>query len=320
MNRISSIDPFRIGFDDLEMIFESDDRGLLEELAQAARDTTRQYFGRVLTLYAPLYISNYCQNRCVYCGFHGGRTEVERKKLRPDEIEAECAALARSGIQSCLILTGESRLHSPPAYIEAAVSVAARYFPSVSLEVYAMETEEYNRVYRAGVDGVTMFQETYDRKRYAELHPAGPKKDYDYRLNAPERIAEAGIRQIGMGALLGLAEWRAEVPRLFRHVRYLEKKYPGVEYTLSFPRIRPVSHDDRRYFPVSDLDMVKIIAVGRLLFPSGGDQSFHEGRPGVQGPHHRPRRHQDVGRLNDDRRRIRRVWRGTRYGRPVRGP
>jgi len=133
-----------------------------------------------------------------------------------------------------------------------------------------METEEYRELYRAGVDGVTMFQETYDRKRYEELHLAGPKKDYDYRVNAPERMAAGGIRHIGMGALLGLAEWRIEVSRLFRHVRYLERKYPGVEYTLSFPRIRPVARDDRRYFPVSDLDMVKIVSVGRLLFPRAG--------------------------------------------------
>lgn len=260
----------RLTMDDIDAVFQSDDRGLLEDLAQAAREVTQRQFGRVLTLYAPLYISNYCQNRCVYCGFHAARTEVVRKKLSPVEIEAECAALAATGIRSCLMLTGESRHHSPPSYIASAVTIAARYFPNVDLEVYAMETKEYRELYRAGVDGVTMFQETYDRKRYDELHLAGPKKDYDYRVNAPERMALGGIRHIGMGALLGLAEWRLEVPRLFRHVRYLEKKYPGVEYTLSFPRIRPVAHDDRRYFFVSDPDMVKIIAVGRLLFPRAG--------------------------------------------------
>jgi 2-iminoacetate synthase len=256
--------------DDLGDLFRSEDKGLLEALAQAARDTTERLFGRVLTLYAPLYISNYCQNRCVYCGFHAARSDVARKKLNPDEIAAECAALAGTGIRSCLILTGDARHHSPPSYIATAVGIAGRYFPNVDIEVYAMETEEYRDLYRAGVDGVTMFQETYDRKRYDELHLAGPKKDYDYRVHAPERIAAAGIRHIGMGALLGLGEWRLEVPRLFNHVRYLEKKYPGVEYTLAFPRLRPVAHDNRRYFPVSDLDMVKIIAVGRLLFPRAG--------------------------------------------------
>jgi 2-iminoacetate synthase len=195
---------------------------------------------------------------------------VARRKLKPDEIAGESAALAATGIRSCLILTGDSRHHSPPSYIATAVGIAARYFSNVALEVYSMETKEYRDLYHAGVDGVTMFQETYDRKRYDELHLAGPKKDYDYRLHAPERMAAAGIRHIGMGALLGLGEWRLEIPRLFRHVRYMEQKYPGVEYTLSFPRLRPVAHDDRRYFPVSDVDMVKIIAVSRLLFPRAG--------------------------------------------------
>lgn len=260
----------RITMDDLDAVFRSDDRGLLEELARAARDTTEQYFGRVVALYAPLYISNYCRNRCVYCGFNAGRSDVARKKLTPAEIEAECAAVASTGIRSILLLTGESRFHSPPSYIAAAVGIAARYFPNVAVEVYAMETEEYRQLYHSGVDGVTMFQETYDRERYGELHLAGPKKDYDYRVNAPERMARGGIRHIGMGSLLGLADWRIEVPRFFRHVRYLEKKYPGVEYALSFPRLRPVSDDDRRYFPVSDLDMVKIIAAARLLFPRAG--------------------------------------------------
>jgi len=279
MNSARPIDLSRITIDDLDALFRSEDRGLLEELAQAARETTRRYFGRVVTLYAPLYISNYCQNRCVYCGFNAGRPEVARRKLTLSEIEAECAALAKTGIRCCLMLTGESRLHSPPSYIGDAVRVASRYFPSVALEVYAMETEEYRRMYRAGVDGVTMFQETYDRKRYAELHLKGPKRDYDYRLGAPERMADAGIRQIGMGALLGLADWRAEVPLLFRHVRHLEKKYPGVEYTLSFPRIRPVAHDEMIYSPVSDLDMVKIIAAGRLLFPRAGINLSTRERP-----------------------------------------
>jgi 2-iminoacetate synthase len=260
----------RVTMDNLDAVFRSEDRGLLEELARAARDVTQQNFGKVVSLYAPLYISNYCQNRCVYCGFNAGRAEVARKKLTLAEIEAECAALAGTGIRSILMLTGESRLHSPPSYIAEAVGIAARHFPNVALEVYAMETEEYRQMYHSGVDGVTMFQETYDRKRYGELHLAGPKMDYDYRVNAPERMALGGIRHIGMGALLGLADWRIEVRNLFRHVRYLEKKYPGVEYTLSFPRIRPVARDDRRYFPVSDLDMVKIVAVGRLLFPRAG--------------------------------------------------
>ena len=257
-------------FADLDYVFHTEDRGLLEDLAQAAQELTRRTFGRAISLYAPLYLSNYCQNRCAYCGFHAGMTQVARSKLTMSEIDLECEALASTGFRSVLLLTGESRFHSPPSYIRDAVIVAGRRFPNVALEVYPLETEEYRELYLAGADGVTLFQETYDRKRYDELHLAGPKKVYDYRYNAPERIARAGFRHISMGALLGLADWREEVPRLFRHVRNMEKAYPGVEYTLSFPRLRPVANDNRPYFSVTDRDMVKIICAGRLLFPRAG--------------------------------------------------
>ncbi len=264
------IDLSRLAIDDLDRLFRSDDRGLLEELAQTAQALTRRHFGRACAIYAPLYLSNYCENGCVYCGFHAGQTAVERRKLSNGEIEEECRALAASGIRDVLLLTGESRRVSPPAYLEESVSIAARYFTHVALEVYPLEQEEYRRLYLAGVDGVTMFQETYDRARYEELHPAGPKRDYRYRFEAPERMARAGIRHISMGALLGLADWREDATALFRHVRFLEKRFPAVEYTLSFPRLRPVAGDCGRYFEVSDRDMVKIICAGRLLFPRAG--------------------------------------------------
>lgn len=268
-SNFQNINPLSLKFDDLHYIFYSEDRRLLEELAQASRDLTRQYFGRAIGLYAPLYISNYCENQCAYCGFqaHSG---IARKKLTYDEIDKECEALAATGIRSCLILTGESRYHSPPSYIGEAIAIAGRYFPDIALEVYPLETDEYRELYLAGADGVTLYQETYNRARYDELHLAGPKKNFDYRFQTPERIAKAGVRHISMGALLGLADWREDVPELFKHMRYLEKKYPGVEYSLSFPRLRRVADDDRRYFDVSDRDMVKIVCTARLLFPRMG--------------------------------------------------
>ena len=257
-------------FEDLKYIFHTEDRRLLEDLARAAQALTRQTFGRAISLYAPLYLSNYCENRCAYCGFQAGMGQVARSKLTCVQIDRECKALAATGFRSILLLTGESRFHSPPSYIKEAVTVAGRYFPNVALEVYPLETEEYRELYLAGADGVTLFQETYDRRRYDELHPAGPKKVFDYRYRAPERIALAGFRHISMGALLGLADWREEVPRFFRHVRDMEKAYPGVEYTLSFPRLRPVANDNRSYHEVTDRDMVKIVCAGRLLFPRAG--------------------------------------------------
>jgi len=264
-----SIRASRLKIDDLDHIFRLEDTGLLEDIAQAARDLTRQCFGRAISLYAPLYISNFCRNQCTYCGFQA-HSHIERKKLTLTEIDKECEALADTGVHSCLILTGESRHHSPPSYIREAIAIAGRHFPSVALEVYPLETEEYRELYLAGADGVTLFQETYNRERYDELHLAGPKKNYDYRFQAPERIAKAGFRHFSMGVLLGLADWREDIPELFRHVRYLEKKYPGVEYTLSFPRLRPAENDHQRYFEVSDRDMVKIMCAGRLLFPRAG--------------------------------------------------
>ena len=284
MNNFRSISSGKLDIEDLQPIFRSDDRGLLEDLAQAARSLTRQYFGRAVSLYAPLYIANYCRNRCAYCGFQV-HNRIARKKLTFHEIDRECRALASRGIRSCLILTGESRYHSPPEYIGEAVRIAGKYFPNVGLEVYPLETDEYRELYKAGADGVTLFQETYDRLRYDELHLAGPKKNYDYRVGAPERIARAGFRHIGMGALLGLTDWREDVPKLFSHVRYLEKHYPGVEYTLSFPRLRPVAGDEGGgYQALSDKDMVKIICAARLVFPRVGinvstreDPAFRDG-------------------------------------------
>ncbi len=268
--------------EDLPSIFRSDDRALLEEMALAARDLTRRYFGRTISLYAPLYISNYCQNECVYCGFHASHGGIPRSKLSLEEIDSQCAALASTGIRSCLILTGESRLHSPPQYIGEAVTIAGRYFPYVALEVYPLEEEEYRDLYLAGVDGVTLYQETYDRGRYDELHLAGPKKNYDYRVEAPERVARSGVRHISLGVLLGLTRWQDDIMRLFEHVRYLERKYTGVEFGLAFPRIRRVADDEHRYLEVSDRDMIKVVAAARLIFPRAGISISTRETPGFR--------------------------------------
>lgn len=241
----------------------------LKELALRAQKVTRQYFGRTIGLYAPLYISNYCENHCLYCGFNS-HENIPRKKLSLDGIRQECAALQKTGIQNVLILTGESRAQSPVAYIKGAVQAAKEYFPNISLEIYPLETEEYRGLYSAGADGVAIYQETYDRARYDQLHLSGKKKEYDFRYQAPERIAAAGIRQISLGVLLGLADWRRDIKALFAHLQYLEHKFPGVEYSLSFPRLQKVNSDSFNYYTVTDQEMVGIIATARLLFPRVG--------------------------------------------------
>lgn len=255
--------------EDIPEIFKTDSKELLEELASAAKKTTEQYFGRTIGLYAPLYISNYCENLCVYCGFHSGNM-LTRKKLGPEEMERECIALSKTGIQDILILTGGSRAQTPVSYIKDSVLIAKRHFPDISIEVYPLQTEEYRDLYLAGVDGVALYQETYNKALYARLHLEGEKKDFGYRFNAIERIAKSGIRHVSMGVLLGLSDWREDVYALFRHLDSIWRKYPGIEYSLSFPRLKKIKGDANSYVKVSDIDMLKIISTARLLFPRTG--------------------------------------------------
>jgi 2-iminoacetate synthase len=205
----------------------------------------------------------------VYCGFHASLA-IPRRKLDEQEIEAECQALARTGIQSILLLTGESRKHTPPEYLETAIKIAKKHFASIALEVYPLETAEYARLNTAGCDGITVFQETYNQARYKILHPAGQKKDYAYRYQTPRRASLGGMRQITLGVLLGLADWRQDILALYEHLRALEKEFPGVDYTLSFPRLREAYDYKEKAYLVSDADLTKIICATRLFFPRVG--------------------------------------------------
>lgn len=248
----------------LRELFELD----LETLAREAQRITRQYFGRTISLYAPLYLANYCENQCLYCGF-SARRQIKREKLAPEQIESECAAVAETGIQNILLLTGESHRHTPVRYLQAAVEIAKKYFPSISIEVQSLETDEYRRLAEAGVDGMAVYQETYDQALYARLHPAGRKRNFQYRFETPARAAEAGIRHISLGALLGLGDWRSDMEALFEHLGALEREYPGVDFSLSFPRMQPVEGAIEPCF-VSDADMLRIICAARVLFPRVG--------------------------------------------------
>ena len=243
-------------------------RSACEDLARRAARLTRQHFGRAVSLYAPLYLANYCENHCVYCGYHN-RRDISRLKLGQGEMRREMEALAATGIRSVLLLTGESRYFTPPEYLVEAVREARRFFPSVSLEVYPLETEEYRELVKAGADGVTLYQETFDRERYAAVHLAGRKRDYDWRFEAPHRMARAGVRFLSLGVLLGLWDAAADVAALFAYVHDMERRYPSVEYSLSFPRIIPYA-DTPEIYPVPDVDLIKILALARLEFPRAG--------------------------------------------------
>lgn len=241
----------------------------VEELAREAAQLTRQHFGRAIGLYSPLYLSNFCSSHCTYCGFHSHQ-KIQRLKLEPGQYRKEMQFIHAQGIRNILMLTGESHKHTPTSYLKEAALIASQYFQGIALEVHPMETAEYKELFAAGVDGIAVYQETYDRKRYAQVHLAGFKKDYDFRYATPHRAAEAGMRQISLGILLGLSDAAYDVYTLYQHLRELEKLYPGVEYSLSFPRLRTVKAETLASCDVDDVQFVKIIALTRLQFPRVG--------------------------------------------------
>lgn len=241
----------------------------LEAMAQKAHRLTVQHFGQTILLYTPLYLANYCVNQCVYCGFHA-HNQIERKKLSLAEVKAEAKAIAATGLKHLLILTGESRYHSSVEYIRQCVEILKGYFTSISIEVYPLNTEEYNALIENGVDGMTIYQETYHQKVYAELHPAGPKRDYHYRLDAPERACQAGMRSVNIGALLGLDDWRREAFFTGIHADYLQRKYLNVEISISPPRMRPHVGGFPPKVIVSDKNLVQYVLAFRLFMPRGG--------------------------------------------------
>lgn len=241
----------------------------LEALAQRANRETIRYFGRTMQLFTPMYIANYCVNQCVYCGFHQGNP-LARRQLTLDEIRAEGAAIAKTGLKHVLILTGESQTHSALDYILAAVAALKEYFTSVSIEIYPLRETEYEHAAKAGVDGMTMFQEVYDADVYRQLHLAGPKRNYEFRLDAPERACRAGFRSVNIGALLGLHDWRSEAFFTGVHADYLQHAYGDVEIAVSMPRMRPSAGGFPPPVEVCDADLVQYITAYRIFMPRSG--------------------------------------------------
>lgn len=239
----------------------------LEAMAQRAHHQSIAQFGYTIQLYTPLYLANHCENLCVYCGFHMG-AHIKREQLTTDEIRAELDAIYQTGIRDILLLTGESSSLTPISYIAEAAKLAKSRFKSVGIEVYPMSEADYGLLVASGVNALTIYQESYDEALYAKVHLKGPKRDFRYRLEAPERAARAGLHQIAIGALYGLGNPLVEAYRCQEHMRYLEKKYPHVEWGLSLPRLReatawaPAGHE-----PLSDADFVQLFLAFRLCFP-----------------------------------------------------
>ncbi len=254
---------------EIQKILQNASPKITEHLAQKSAKLTQQYFGRTISVYTPIYLSNYCSSHCTYCGFNS-HNRIQRIKLTPEQIRKEMQWVAQTGIESILLLTGESYKTTPLSYFKKAVRIAKKYFTTISLEVHPMETEEYQELFLEGVDGITIYQETYDRKRYQEVHISGKKSDYEFRIKTPERIAQSGIRQISMGILLGLTSPAQDLHSLYTHLHFMEKNFPGVEYSLSFPRLRTIKGKTLASCPIDDITLIKIICLTRTLFPRVG--------------------------------------------------
>lgn len=242
----------------------------LEQMAERARLETGKHFGNTVYLFTPLYIANYCENYCVYCGFNC-YNHISRMKLGMEQIEHEMQVIADSGMEEILILTGESRSKSDVPYIGEACKLARKYFRMVGLEIYPVNTEEYRYLHECGADYVTVFQETYDAKKYETLHLAGHKRVWPYRFDAQERALMGGMRGVAFSALLGLSDFRKDALASALHVYYLQRKYPHAEMSLSCPRLRPIINNDKiNPLDVHEKQLCQILCAYRIFLPFVG--------------------------------------------------
>jgi 2-iminoacetate synthase len=256
---------------DLAALLSPSARPYLEPMARKAQRLTRHHFGRTIGLYVPLYISNLCAADCIYCGFSVRSGANDRRvTLKPDAIRRECATLAAQGFEQVLLLTGEAPKTVTIEMIAEAVAIAREFFASVSVEVFAVDEAGYRRFVEAGLEGVTLYMETYDRETYAQVHLEGQKADYAYRIDAIERAGKAGVRKLSIGALLGLHAWREEVVWLALHARHLQRQCWQSAVALSFPRLRHTPARFKVRDQVCDADLVQIMLALRLFLPEAG--------------------------------------------------
>ena len=242
----------------------------LEQMAERARLETSKHFGNTVYLFTPLYIANYCENYCVYCGFNC-YNHINRMKLSMEQIEKEMRVIADSGMEEILILTGESRVQSDVEYIGDACKLARKYFRMVGLEIYPVNTDEYKYLHQCGADYVTVFQETYDTDKYEQLHLLGHKRVWPYRFDAQERALRGGMRGVAFSALLGLSDFRKDALASALHVYYLQRKYPHAEMSLSCPRLRPIINNDKiNPLDVHEKQLCQIICAYRIFLPFVG--------------------------------------------------
>ncbi len=240
---------------------------MLEDMAFHAKQERRRYFGNSVNIFTPIYLANYCENYCVYCGFNS-HNKIKRAKLSMEQMEEEMKSIADSGIQEVLLLTGESRAMSDVEYIGKACQMAQKYFKVVGIEIYPVNTDEYRYLHNCGADYVTVFQETYNSDRYEHLHLEGYKRIFPYRFYSQERAVLGGMRGVGFAALLGLDDFRKDALATGLHAYLLQRKYPHAEISLSCPRLRPIINNDKlNAVDVHEKELVQIVLAYRLFLP-----------------------------------------------------
>ena len=265
----SSLAKSELSLNDFACLISPAAAELLEPLSRRSYQLTRQRFGKVIRLFAPLYLSNECINNCKYCGFSRDNP-ILRVTLTADEVHREALALLKQGFRNVLLVSGEHPKFVSASYLADCVRALRQEVPGISLEIGPMETEEYRPLVRAGAEGLVVYQETYDRAVYAAMHITGPKRNFDWRMETPERAYAAGFRRIGIGALYGLGDWRLEAISVAAHARYLLRNCWKAQLTISLPRLRPCAGEFQPLAHISDRELVQLVCAFRLMFPDAG--------------------------------------------------
>lgn len=259
-----------LGAEDLAVLLSPSAEPLLEKMARRAKIETAKHFGNTVCMFTPLYIANYCENYCVYCGFNCSN-KIRRGKLSIDEIESEYKTISETGLREILLLTGESKSASPVEYIAEAVSLAKKYFSTIGVEVYPMNSDEYAVLRKAGADFVSVYQETYNTVKYEEVHLRGPKRVFPYRFNSQERALMGGMRGVAFGSLLGLSDFRKDAYAAGLHAFFIQKKYQWAEISYSLPRLRPyINNADNNPNDVHETQLLQVMLAYRIFMPYAG--------------------------------------------------
>ncbi len=269
-NVLNVLDKDSLNYEDLKILLSPAAADFLETMAAKAKIETMKHFGNSVCLFTPLYIANYCENECVYCGFNC-KNKINRGKLSYDDIDKELKAIAKTGLKEVLILTGECRNQSNVEYIGEALKTAKKYFTTIGIEIYPLNSDEYAYLRECGADFVSVYQETYDTKRYEEVHLSGSKRIYPYRFNAQERALMGGMRGVAFGSLLGLSDFRKDAFAAGIHADLIRRKYPQAEISFSLPRLRPyINNAENNPNDVHETQLLQVMLAYRLFMPYAG--------------------------------------------------